>query len=179
MKTRKRSRFLCAAIAITLSPWPIAALQAAEPTDGQRRPAPPLEVYTFDGRSVKIERLKDKIVVVDFMTTVCPACKMASDGLQKLYRELGPKGFTPVAVALNTNEPLALKAYAREHRLTFALGNTARANVVSFLNYPPDKLMLVPTLVLVDRQGQITSIETGWKGEDAMRASIVRLLSEQ
>lgn len=95
-----------------------------------------------------------------------------------MYRELGPKGFCPVGVALNVDSPAALKDYGQEHRLTFALGTTPRADVGIYLDHPADKPMMVPTLVLLDRRGRICSVEVGWKGEDALRASVLRLLAE-
>jgi peroxiredoxin len=122
--------------------------------------------------------MKGKVVLLDFMSTVCPTCKLASAGLQRLYRELGPKGFFPVGVALNVDSPAALKDYAQEHRLTFALGTAPRADVGSYLAHPADKPLIVPTIVLLDRRGRICYVEVGWKGEDALRASVLRLLAE-
>jgi peroxiredoxin len=170
--------FLCTAIALALCPWATVAQQAGEPTAKDRRPSPPLEVRTLDGGSLKVHQMKGKVVLVDFMTTVCPTCKLASAGLQKLYQELGPKGFCPVGVALNVDSPAALKDYGQEHRLTFALGTTPRADVGIYLDHPADKPMMVPTLVLLDRRGRICSVEVGWKGEDALRASVLKLLAE-
>jgi hypothetical protein len=36
----------------------------------------------------------------------------------------------------------------------------------------------VPTIVLLDRRGRVYSVEVGWKGEDALRASVLKLLAE-
>jgi peroxiredoxin len=170
--------FLCTAIALIFCPWATVAQQAGESTVTDRRPSPPLKVRTLDGKSLKVHQMKGKVVLVDFMTTVCPHCKMASAGLQKLYQELGPKGLCPVGVALNVDSPAALEDYVQEHRLTFALGTTPRADVGSYLDHPADKPLMVPTIVLLDRRGRVYSVEVGWKGEDALRASVLKLLAE-
>lgn len=170
--------FLCTAVALAFGPGATVAQQAGKSTVNDRRRSPPLEVHTLDGRSLKVHQMKGNVVLVDFMTTVCPTCKVASAGLQKLYRELGPKGFCPIGVALNVDSPAALKDYGQEHQLTFSLGTTPRGDVVAYLDHPPGKPLLVPTLVLLDRRGRVCSVEVGWKGEDALRASVLKLLAE-
>jgi peroxiredoxin len=137
-----------------------------------------LEVRTADGKTLKIHQMTGKVILVDFMTTVCPACKMASAGLQRLYEELGAKGFYPVAVALNVDSTAALKDYRDEYRLTFPLGIASRTKVLSYLNHPADQPFMVPTLVLLDRKGRFRAIDVGWKGEDALRTRVFRLLAE-
>jgi peroxiredoxin len=176
--TFRQPRFLCVAIALTAFPWVAVAQLAGETRAKQRRLSPPLEVITLDGRILTIGKMKGHVVLVDFMTTVCPTCKLASAGLQRLYLELGPKGFRPVAVALNVEKPAALREYGQEHRLTFTLATTARAAVGRYLNHPTDKPLMVPTLVLLDRRGRICSVEVGWKDEDSLRASVLKLLAE-
>ncbi len=146
--------------------------------DSQTRVGPPLEVRTPDGKVLQVRSLKGRVVVLDFMTTVCPSCRMASAGLQKLYQELGPKGFCPVGIALNVDAPPALESYRREHRLTFTLGTAGRASVLDYLQHPPEKPFYVPTLVLLDRQGRIRAIEVGWKGEEALRTAVLKLLTK-
>jgi peroxiredoxin len=166
------------AIALAFCPFATVAQQVGGSTVKDRRPSPPLEVRTLDGRTLKVRQMKGKVVLIDFMTTICPTCKLASAGLQKLYQELGPKGFVPVGVALNVDSPAALKDYGQEHRLTFALGTTPRADVGKYLDHPGDKPLMVPTIVVLDRRGRVCSIEVGWKGEDALRASLLSLLAE-
>jgi peroxiredoxin len=174
----RRPWLLCTAIALALCPWAAVAQQAGGPPAKGRRPSPPLEVRTLDGRSLKVHQMKGKVVLVDFMTTVCPHCKLASADLQKVYQELGPKGFCPVGVALNVDSPAALQEYRQEHGLTFDLGTAPRADVEKYLDHPADKPLMVPTLVLLDRRGRVCSIEVGSKGADALRASVLRLLAE-
>ena len=142
-----------------------------------RRSSPPLEVRTLDGGSLKIHQMKGKVVLVDFIITVCPTCKLASAGLQKLYQELGTKGFCPVGVA-NVESAAALRDYGQKHRVTCAFGSTPRADVGIYLDHPADKPMMVPTLVPLDRRGRICSVEVGWKGEAALRARVLKLLAE-
>lgn len=155
-----------------------AVAQQPSPAARERTPGPSLEVQTVDARVLKIHEMKGKVVLLDFMTTVCPSCKLASLGLQKLYQDFGPKGFHPVAVALNVDSPAPLKDYMREHGLSFPFGMTPRNDIVKYLSHPQDRPMYVPTIVLLDRRGRIYSVEVGWNGEEAVRRQIVKLLAE-
>jgi peroxiredoxin len=168
--------FVCA-VALLLCAAPTTAQQSGS-SPKERKPSPSLEVQTVDGKVVKVHQMRGKVVLVDFMTTVCPTCKLASVGLQKLYRDLGPKGFRPVAVALNVDSAAPLKDYMREHELTFTFGTAPRGDVATYLSHPPDRPMHVPTIVLLDRRGRVCSVEVGWNGEELLRNQIVKLLSE-
>lgn len=150
----------------------------ASALQGAPRPGPPLKVRTLDGRTVEVRSLKGKVVLLDFMTTVCPSCKMASTGLQRLYVEYGPEGFHPIGVALNVDVPSALDGYRREHGLSFPLGVVSREDVAAYLNHPPGERFLVPTMALLDRSGRIVSVTVGWNGEDEVRSAIVKLLGK-
>jgi hypothetical protein len=101
---------------------------------------------------------------LDFMTTVCPSCSLASAGLQKLFTEPGPKRFHPIGIGPNLALALTLQEYGWNHGLTFPFGTVPHAEVGAYLQHPANKLSLVPTLALIDRNGRIRLIEVGWKG---------------
>lgn len=143
-----------------------------------RKPSTALAVSTLGGGVIRIHQLQGNVVLLDFMTTGCPTCKSASAGIERVYRELGPKGFRPVAIALDVAQPAGLDGYRRALSLTFPLGTAPRGDVISYLEHSPMKPLYVPTLVLLDRRGNITSVEVGWRGEEALRASVLKLLSE-
>jgi peroxiredoxin len=139
--------------------------------------SPPLRVETIDGPVIQVHRQAGKVVLVDFMTTTCPSCKQASAGIQAL--ELGRNGFLPVAVAIDPQASTMLRFYRNEHRLTFPVGVASRHEVLRYLEHPADKPLLVPTLVLLDRQGRISMKQVGWTGEQALRSAITKLLNQR
>lgn len=147
------------------------------PEPQMRRQGPGFTVQTARG-DIQVESFRGKVVLVDFMTTTCPACRAASRGIQKVYAELGAQGFLPLGVALDVGSPLDLVPYARAQGVTFELGIAPRAEVLSYLRHRSDRPFLVPTLVLLDRHGRMCSAEVGWRGEHALRASVLKLLSE-
>lgn len=172
------ARTLCLVAGFTACLAGALAQSLQESVAKQRCASPPLSIAILEGKPVNIQQMKGQVVLLDFMTTTCPTCKRASSGLETLYQEMGAKGFRPVAIALDTGSVDTLRAYRQEHRLTFAIGTAPREDVGRYLSHPADKPLMVPTLVLLDRRGKVCSVEVGWKGEDALRASVLRLLAE-
>lgn len=141
--------------------------------------SPPLEVQTLDGKVIQVHRQFGKVVLVDFMTTTCPSCKQASIGIQALYQELDKEGFLPIAIAIDPQASSMLPFYRNVYRLTFPVGVLGREEVLRYLDHPADKPMLVPTLVLLDKQGRISMKQVGWIGEQALRSAVGKLLDRK
>lgn len=140
---------------------------------------PPLEVRTIDGEAIQVHRQPGKVVLVDFMTTTCPSCKQASEGIQTLYRELGGKGFLPVAVAIDRDAPSMLPFYRNLYGLTFPVCIIPREEVLRYLDHPAQKPLYVPTLVLLDKRGRISMKHVGWIGEQKLRSAVTELLNQK
>jgi len=164
----------------------VASLATAQPqaTQGslnssERRKSSALSIRTIDGQTVEVANQPGKAVLVDVMMTTCPSCKLASEGIQKLYQQLGGKGFLPVAIAIDQQAPNALAFYRNLYGLTFPAGVTSRQEVLSFLGHPANKPLMVPTLVLLDKRGRICATQVGWIGEQELRLAVTRLLDER
>jgi peroxiredoxin len=172
----RRIRTAAAAVAFAVCPV-VAAGQTSLTAPDARTPALAFTVKTEAG-SLAIHELKGTVVLLDFMTTTCPACKEAARGIQQVYAELAPRGFKTVGIALDVPSAADARPYALAHGLTFPLATASRAEALSYLQHPFNRPFLVPTLVLLDRQGRIGSVETGWNGHAALRASVLALLAE-
>jgi peroxiredoxin len=168
-------------LALVYSPIGIAGADTRQAPDisGLGKKSPPLQVRTLDGQIIEIHKQAGKVVLVDFMTTTCPMCKQASAGIQKLYQEFGSQGFLPVALALDSNAASVLPLYRNLYGLTFPVGMIAREEVLRYLDHPADKLMMVPTLVLLDKRGRIAKKQVGWTGEPELRTIIAGLLRQK
>mgnify|MGYP001377269082 CR=1 FL=1 len=144
----------------------------------ERRKCPDLAISTTDGQTVEVNKQPGKVVLVDVMMTTCPSCKMASESIQRLYKEFGAKGFLPVAIAIDPQAENVLPLYKNLYGLTFPVGVIPRRQVLDFLSHPADKPLLVPTLVLIDKRGRIGSTQVGWIGEAELRSLVTKLLAE-
>ncbi|MBI2689824.1 MAG: TlpA family protein disulfide reductase [Acidobacteria bacterium] len=119
------------------------------------RPAPDFQVLLSNGKEIKLSDYKGKVVVVEFLLTTCPHCQRASQGMNKVYRELGPKGMQPIGIAVNDMANMLVDDYVKQFSLDFPVGWSTRDKVINFLQHPVMMMMSFPNLVVIDRNGQI------------------------
>ncbi len=139
----------------------------------QNRPdAPPDLVYkTIDGRSLTLEQLRGKTVLIDFWSTSCASCIKEMPDLIALHKEFSSKGLEIIGVAMPYDSPdMVLKA-AKDLQVTYPIaldveGEITRAygNVsitpTHFLIAPDGKILdeIVGTLDLVKFRDRIKTM---------------------
>lgn len=132
------------------------------------RPSPEFVVQMVNGKSILISQYKGKVVCVEFLLTTCPHCQKASQILEKLYKEYGPRGFQPIGCAINAETPemakLLVPSYAQAYNLTFPIGYSKREPVVSYLEHPVMQQMFMPAIAVIDKKWNIRAQHMG--GED-------------
>ncbi len=82
-------------------------------SQNQNRPDVPADlVYkTIDGRSITLEQLRGKTILVDFWSTSCKSCIKEMPDLIALHNEFSAKGFEIIGVAMPYDRPdMVLKA---------------------------------------------------------------------
>ena len=75
------------------------------------RPAPKLEFTSMDGQKVSLADLKGKVVLVMYFSTDCQHCQTAAQTLAPIYKELKPKGFEILGLAMNPTAKQNLGAF--------------------------------------------------------------------
>lgn len=116
-------------------------------------------VKTIDGKDFTLsEALKDHdLVLINLWATWCPPCKMEFPFLQEAWS----KNKDRVAVIALSVEPAdteaKLQSYARAVGLTFPIASAGSTGLDSFAASG------IPTTVLVDREGNVASVEIGAK----------------
>jgi len=78
-----------------------------------------------DGKTLKLEDLEDKIVVIDFWSTRCPVSNAYEDRLHKLYETYTKKGVAFLIVDANSSEHEAgyagIREYVKKHDLPYSI----------------------------------------------------------
>ncbi|MBI3679521.1 MAG: TlpA family protein disulfide reductase [Acidobacteria bacterium] len=116
--------------------------------------------FTLSGnRQMKLSEYKGKVIAVEFILTYCQHCQRASRAAEAVYREYGPKGFQPVALAIDPNGNVA--NYVREQNLTFPVGISSQEACVQFMQHPMMLRLLMPQLAFVDRAFQVVAQHAG------------------
>lgn len=133
--------------------------------------APPFELRDLSGQRVSLEQFRGKIVVLDFWATWCGPCRMIQPLLEKVSREYAGE---VELLAVNLREPKDLvRSYMLEQNLhaTVLLDQDGAVGG----RYGAEA---IPMQVLVDRQGTVRYVLTGFgPGADSrLRDEIRKLL---
>jgi thiol-disulfide isomerase/thioredoxin len=147
----------------------------SRPSVTVRREAPSFRLEKFGGGSISSSELRGKVVMLDFWATWCGPCIAEMPVLLKLAGEYESRGV--VFLAASRDDPsvarvqvglfIDRRAPALARYAAFADDGTADAFDVS----------AIPTMVLIDRKGQLHASYLGAASERAWRARIEEVLA--
>src|SRR3954469_19614248 len=135
------------------------------------------------GGQLLLTQYKGKVIVLEFAYTTWPHCQASARLLTQLYKEYGPRGFQPVAVAFNPDANMLVTDFVKQNGVTFPVGSSPREPVLNYLQLSPDERLSVPQLVIIDRKGMIRqqslpSMDEKTATEANLRNMIETLLKE-
>lgn len=136
------------------------------------RAAPPLVGETLDGRTLTLEQLRGKPVLVTFWATTCPGCVEEIPHLIDLYRELHPKGLEIIAVAMAYDPPEQVRAMAQQRQIPYPIVLDRTERIAREF----DNVQLTPTSVLVSPEGNIVQYRLGLLDMSKLRSTITEML---
>jgi len=120
--------------------------------------APLLVGLTLDGQPY-LEQPEGSMTVLIFFKESCPTCRLILPRLENLYRVYPPSEWRLIGIGQDT--PQVLQQLAQEFHLSFPI--LADHQFASSLNY---RLTHVPTIFIIDPQGQIDRIIVGFVRDD-------------
>jgi thiol-disulfide isomerase/thioredoxin len=132
--------------------------------------APNVGFQRFGGGAVSLQALRGKVVLVDFWATFCPPCVEEMPVLVKLAHEYEPRGVVFVAPSLDDPDRAVVEVGAFIDRQVpglapyAAFGNDASANAFG--------VRALPTMVIIDRAGNVVATYIGSASERVWRARI-------
>lgn len=148
------------------------------------RKSPALSIVEPSGAETQLSHFKGKVIVLEFLFVRSPHCLQLADMLNRLNRELGPRGFQPVAIAFGPYaEPAVLINMVNHFKLTYPVGFTTSEKVDTYLGRQGKERLKIPQMVVIDRRGIIRAT-SGAKGdpklenEASLGAFIENLLKE-
>lgn len=123
------------------------------------RPAfPDVRFTDLDGREVSLTSYQGAVVLLNFWATWCGPCRVELPELQKLYGELGGKGFVVLAVAVDT-PPARVRPYLDR------LGVTLPAVLMDARTQRALGIDRIPFSILLDRESRVVKIYSGYSPE--------------
>jgi thiol-disulfide isomerase/thioredoxin len=123
------------------------------------QPAPAFSLPSAKGDPVSLDKLRGKVVYVDFWASWCGPCRRSFPWMNDMQQKYGSKGFVVVAVNVDKKRPDADKFLA-QHPANFTIvfdetGATPSAYAVKGM----------PSSYLIDPQGNVTYVERGFLDE--------------
>jgi thiol-disulfide isomerase/thioredoxin len=85
------------------------------PEMARSRLAPNFRVTTLDGKTITLESLAGKVVLIDFWAMWCPPCRRALPHLQKIAQEFAGQSFVLLSISLDPDEASWRGYTARNH----------------------------------------------------------------
>ncbi len=130
--------------------------------------APDFTVPTTDGEFTLSEA--DKPVLIDFMSFQCIACKELEGVLKEVYPEYQDKVIF-ISIDVGGHSVDELQSYREENDVPWHMGQGN--DQISIIDY---RLSSVPTMVLVNEDGNMTYKKTGTVNADVIRAELDKLI---
>ncbi len=135
--------------------------------------APEIGLSDLNGRSIRLARLRNQVVLVDFWASWCAPCRQEMPVLNSLYAKYKAQGFTVIGVNLD-RERRNMRGFLQRTRVAFPVVHDAEHRVAS--RYRPPKM---PSSYLIDKNGLVRYVHAGFRGKaDAkkLEAEIRKLL---
>jgi cytochrome c biogenesis protein CcmG/thiol:disulfide interchange protein DsbE len=133
--------------------------------------APSWQLSDVGGKPVKLSDFKGKVVILDFWATWCPPCRKEISGFVAIQKKYADKGFTVIGVSVDEEGPSAVKPVVYELKVNYPIV-VADAKIVSDYG----GIEVVPTTFIIDRQGDISSVQEGFTDRATFEGQIQSLL---
>lgn len=127
------------------------------------KPAPEFAVKDLAGTRIALSELRGKTVLLDFWTTLCSLCRYDDPALEKLYRTYGRNDLMIVGVSVN-EERATVEQFLAKHPHSYPTVLTSENEIV-----PPYRVFSIPTYVVIDRNGIVTTVVHDDQGFSELR----------
>jgi cytochrome c biogenesis protein CcmG/thiol:disulfide interchange protein DsbE len=143
-----------------------------EPSDMGSPPAPDFALSAGpEGKQTSLSSLRGSWVLVNFWASWCAPCKSETPLLERLQRQIAPRGGTVLGVNYRDTTGDA-NAFTRHYGLTYQSLRDVDGNMAQ--DYGTRAL---PETFVIDRQGKVTAVSRGEVNSTFLSRSVGPLLS--
>lgn len=155
---------------ITLLAWLSVAILVPAARAQEPSPAPPFTVRDLDGRTVRLQDLRGKPVVLDFWATWCAPCRVSMPELDTLQDQYAEEGLVVLGLSLDEDGPDKVRRFVDKLGVKFRV---ALATERMLSQYGP--IRSAPTTVFINRKGLVVRRVVGYVDRETMESFIKEL----
>ena len=114
-----------------------------------------------DNKSINLNKLKGKVVYLDFWASWCDPCRKSFPWMNDMHSRYDSKDFTIIAINLDSSRKDAAK-FLDKVPADFTIAYDPEGTVATKYN-----LKAMPTSYLIDKKGQLVFAHKGYREGDA------------
>jgi thiol-disulfide isomerase/thioredoxin len=146
---------------------------AGKPAAGGEPPKPPavgtavdFQLPSVDGRALGPRSFPGQVVVVDFWATWCLPCRLQAQILEPVYRDLKGRGVQFLAADVGETAD-DVRKFLKEKPFPYPVLLDPEQTVATKMG-----VFALPTLLVVDKKGRVSYLQSGIADGDSLRALI-------
>ena len=126
---------------------------------------------SYDGKKIKLSKLKGKVVVINFWATWCPPCRAEIPDFIKVYKTYKSKGLIIIGIALDEDGWSQVKPFVDKNKISYSivLGTAEVVQQYGGING-------IPTTFIVDKKGNVIDNQVGMLTKEILEQKIKLLL---
>jgi thiol-disulfide isomerase/thioredoxin len=121
--------------------------------------APPFSLPTASGDPVALDKLRGKVVYVDFWASWCGPCKRSFPWMNEMHDRYGARGLAIVAINVDKKREDAQRFLAQVPASFPIVYDAAGVTPTSYA------VRAMPSSFLIDASGKIVDVELGFRDE--------------
>ena len=129
---------------------PLTLVQAREP-----RPASQVPIPLPDGTKINLHQYKGKVVLLIIFSVTCPDCLESLQMVNKIQKDLGPKGFQAIAGAGDDNAVYQIAGLVQRYKLTFPIGYLNKDQMIALADMEKNRHPIAPIFIFIDKNSTV------------------------
>lgn len=162
--------FLALAVSSTVIIY--AALAGDGTAASDKTTAPDWQLKGLDGKTIRSEDFKGKVVILDFWATWCGPCRAEIPGFIALQKQYGKQGLVVIGASVDEGGVDDVKPFTEKLGMNYTVGLADDKVQQAF-----GGIEAIPTTFVIDRGGHIVQKHLGLTEKDEFEAEIKPLLT--